>query len=627
MSRFTMCPECRREYDDPENRRFHAQPNACPQCGPQIELIDRFGKPVDGDAVHNTISLLREGNIIAVKGLGGFHIACDARNDEAVLTLRERKHREEKPLAVMVRDCTAAEMFAEITDAERKLLESPQKPIVLLRKKLPEVLSPHISPRNVSVGVLLPYTPLHYLMLHNTETALVMTSGNLSEEPIATENDEALRRLAGIADYFLLHNRDIYIRNDDSVYRMIQEKPYPVRRSRGYAPAPVFLKREMPSVFACGAELKNTVCVTKGNRAFLSQHIGDVENYETLTSFEHTYRHLCMVLDVKPAVVAYDLHPEYLSTKYALEELNEKPLVGVQHHHAHIASCMAEHHLDEPVIGIALDGTGYGTDGTLWGGEVLLADLHTFVRAAHLAYVPLPGGEKAIKEPWRMAVSYVEAAFGSEAEEIARELLPDIRDYERKALFQMIAKRINSPLTSSCGRLFDAAASLAGMRNFVKYEGQAAVELENCISASRRYSGKKDEQYDFSIDNSGSVMVISTAEIIRSIVRDVRNSVDAETISAAFHNTMIELYAAVVVRIKRERGINTVVLSGGCFQNKYLLTNLTAVLEQRGFTVYSHRLVPPNDGGISLGQAVIAGLSIENKTQRLKQRSHRVRRE
>jgi hydrogenase maturation protein HypF len=613
MKQFTMCYECQREYDDPDNRRFHAQPNACPNCGPQITLVYRNGIPIQGDAIQNTIQLLKQGYIIAIKGIGGFHLACDARNDSAVSTLRERKHREEKPLAVMIDNCDTAEKFVHITDAERRLLNSFQRPIVLLQKKLPEVLSQNISPRNNSIGVLLPYTPLHYLLFHNSFTALVMTSGNLSEEPIATENDEALQRLSGIADYFLLHNRDIYIRNDDSVYRVIGIDHYPVRRSRGYAPAPVFLNHRMPSVFACGAELKNTLCLTKGDKAFVSQHIGDLENYETLQSFELTYKHLCSVLEIEPTITAYDLHPEYLSTKYALEQLSEMPLVGVQHHHAHIASCMAEHQVDGKVIGIALDGTGYGTDGTLWGGEVLIANFYQFERSAHLAYVPLPGGEKAIKEPWRMALSYLVSVYGNDAQEIAAKLLSDISEYESTAVFRMIAKRINSPVTSSCGRLFDAVSALTGVRHFVRYEGQAAIELENCIPPGISYSGDKTERYDFSIDTGSLITVISPAETISGVIEDMGNKVSIEKISFKFHNTIIEMYSAVAERLRAERGLHTVVLSGGCFQNVYLLTNMTAILEKRGFTVYSHRLVPPNDGGISLGQAVIAGLTALRK--------------
>jgi len=605
MKHFTMCVECQKEYDDPLDRRFHAQPNACAKCGPMVELLDNSGKKLNVDnPVEATIEFLRKGKIVAIKGLGGFHLACDAQIDDAVQILRARKYREEKPLALMVEHKNSAKNFAYISSDEETLLGSIQRPVVLLKKRFPNTISSHVAPDNNYFGVMLSYTPIHYILLKNNFTALVMTSGNLSEEPIATGNDEAVTRLKEIADYFLIHNRDIYLRNDDSVYRIFNKKPYPVRRSRGYVPVPVFLHKEIPSVLGCGAELKNTVCFTKGNRAFLSQHIGDMENYVTLKSFEETIIHLQNILEIEPEIIAYDLHPEYLSTKYALE-LNDKELAGVQHHHAHIVSCMAENHLNDEVIGISIDGTGYGADGNIWGGEFLVSTLTDFERIAHFDYTPMPGGEKAIKEPWRMAVSYLYKAYGEAFMEFEFDFLKKIDENEKDIIVGLIEKGINSPLTSSCGRLFDGVAALIGIKNKVKYEGQAAIELENKIPTGWKYS---DEKYNFSLFDQDEVKKIRTEEIIKQIVLDVSKNVKEEIISYKFHNTLIDVFREICLFIKGRRKIKKVVLSGGCFQNIYLLSNVKAELERNNFSVHVHTSVPPNDGGISLGQAVIAGL-------------------
>jgi len=607
MREFTMCPACQKEYDDPMDRRFHAQPNACPECGPEVTLVDNNGKPIDCEnPVKRTAELLKSGNIVAVRGLGGFHLACDAENDDAVKTLRERKLREEKPLAVMVENVETVKSFAYLSKDEEELLKSIQRPIVLLKKKKPNQLSFHVAPGNNYFGVMLPYTPLHYVLMRDNFTALVMTSGNLSDEPIATGNEEALRRLKNIADYFLLHNREILLRNDDSVYRVFSGKTYPVRRSRGYVPVPVFLKKETPPVLACGAELKNTICLTKGNRAFLSQHIGDMENLETLRSFGESVKHLTNILEVEPEIVAYDLHPEYLSTKYALN-LKGKKLVGVQHHHAHIVSCMAENGVEGEVIGLSMDGMGYGLDGKIWGGECLISTLENFERAAHFHYTPMPGGEKAIKEPWRMAFSYLYAAFGEEFLNYDLEFLKEIDSNEKNIILKLIEKGINSPMTSSCGRLFDGIAALIGIRNRMKYEGQAAIELENTIPAGWSYS---DDNYLFLIDVENQVKIVRIENIIKQIVIDVWKGVKKEVISYKFHNTLVDIFRELCLWIRDERKINKVVLSGGCFQNFYLLKNLKTELEREEFSVYHHSEVPPNDGGISLGQAVVAGHKI-----------------
>ena len=474
MSVFKMCSECQKEYDDPEDRRFHAQPNACPVCGPEVWLADSKGQKVQiEDPILETVRLLQSGKIAAIKGLGGFHLACDAENDRAVSMLRARKHREEKPLAVMALDLSSISKFADTTDQEIDLLLSPRRPIVLLKKKSSHPLSKEVAPRNDYFGVMLPYTPLHYLILREKFTALVMTSGNLSEEPIAIGNEEAVQRLGTIADFFLMHNRDIYLRSDDSVTRVIRSLPRPIRRSRGMVPVPVFLRRDMPSILAVGGELKNTICLTQGDRAFMSQHIGDLENAETLAFFEECVTHLGQILRIQPVVLAHDLHPDYLSTQWALEKRGIKQ-IGVQHHHAHIASCLAENGSGEKVIGLALDGTGYGSDGHVWGGEILIADLRTFQRAAHFDYRPMPGNEKVIREPWRMALSYIYTEFSKQNHSKNRDFfqyvkkLPFLKELEMDAvrtIVKMIENRLDPVMTSSLGRLFDGVAALTGLRN------------------------------------------------------------------------------------------------------------------------------------------------------------------
>jgi len=606
MSSFQMCPDCKKEYSDPLDRRFHAQPDACHVCGPSVQLTDFTGISIKcSDPIKKTTELLKKGRIAAIKGLGGFHLACDAENDDAVCRLRKRKNREEKPLAVMVWDISVAKTLADISECEEKLLTSNKRPIVLLRKKQPSPLSSHIAPNNKFLGIMLPYTPLHYLLFNSTLIALVMTSGNISEEPIAVDNDEALKKLAGIAEYFLLHNREIYINNDDSVYRTFRNRPFPIRRSRGYAPAPVLLKNNYPNTLGCGADLKNTICFLTKNKAFLSQHIGDLSNVPAMASYEKSIGHLQKLLDIKPDIAACDLHPDYYSTRFAGENL-ECPVCKVQHHHAHIAACMAENNLDTEVIGISLDGTGYGTDGKIWGGEILFATLRDFERKAHLAYVPMPGGEKAIKEPWRMAVSYLYHTFKDDFRNMNFRFLQELDSCTIDLTLQAIKKNINTPMTSSCGRLFDAAAALIGLRNSVSFEGQAAMQLENLIPTGVLYNGDKKDCYGFDITNCGGIHEISMQECIRAFVMDVMSGKNNKTISTKFHNTLIELLRELCIILREERNINSVALSGGCFQNMYLLTQLTNTLKKAGFSVYCHSKVPANDGGISLGQAVIA---------------------
>ncbi|HEV2175564.1 MAG TPA: carbamoyltransferase HypF, partial [Nitrospira sp.] len=465
MAPFKMCSACQAEYDNPANRRFHAQPNACWDCGPQLEFWDNNGTVIDSvDPIAASIQALREGKIIAVKGLGGFHLAADATNAEAVALLRERKRRVGKPFAIMVPELRAAERICDVSTEEAAVLQSIQRPIVLLRRRLTESgISGEVAPGNNYLGVFLPYTPIHHLLLKEGKfAALVMTSGNLSEEPIAITNDEARQRLSGLAEFYLVHNREVLLRCDDSVVRVLSSgpklqagTPQQLRRSRGFVPVPVFLHEEVSSILAVGGELKNTICLTKDKHAFLSQHVGDLENLESYNFFEEAIAHLQKVLEINPELIAYDLHPDYFSTKWALHRA-DLPLVGVQHHHAHVASCMAENHLEGTVIGFALDGTGYGTDGNIWGGEVLIAGYKDFERAAHFEYVPLPGGAAAIHEPWRMAVSYLAHHFGSNLKSLKLPFLREISDAKLDLVLRIIDRGINSPLTSSCGRLFDA---------------------------------------------------------------------------------------------------------------------------------------------------------------------------
>jgi len=602
MAVFRMCTDCQAEYDDPTNRRFHAQPNACWECGPQVELWDSEGRRLDtDDAISAAAARLQAGAVVAVKGLGGFHLAVDATNVAAVERLRERKRRVEKPFAVMVATLQRIEELCWVDDLARTLLVSPQRPIVVLPRREPNPVVEAVAPFNRTLGVFLPYTPLHYLLFDAGQfLALVMTSGNLSEEPIATDNQEALQRLGGLADFFLVHNRDVLQRSDDSVVRPTAGCAWQWRRSRGYVPVPVFLREEVPPILAVGGELKNTICLTKGQHAFLSQHIGDLENLETYRFFEEVVAHLVRILEIEPRIVAYDLHPDYFSTRWALGQRGVE-LVPVQHHHAHIASCMGENQLEGWVIGIALDGTGYGTDGHIWGGEVLLADYLGFERVAHLDYVPMPGGAAAIREPWRMAVSYLAHHFG---EEFLTFDIPFVRQLHRRAaqtVLRMLARGVNSPLTSSCGRLFDAVAALAGIRQQVNYEAQAAIELEMAISDSQDAVA-----YPLAVVPDGNGWLIETHPLLQALVNDLRRGVSAGLISRRFHNGLVAVLANLVGLIRHRTGLTRVCLSGGTFQNTYLLEHLLQRLGVEGFQVFTHAEVPAGDGGLSLGQALVA---------------------
>jgi len=678
MRDFVMCAQCQAEYDDPLDRRFHAQPNACPVCGPLVWLVSSSNlkletlKPETNDVIGQAARLLRAGVIIAIKGLGGFHLACDATDEAAVRTLRERKGRPAKPLAVMMTTLEEIKQHCRVSKEEDRLLTSSQCPIVLLPWKPESNVSRLVAPRNNYLGVMLPYTPLHHVLLRDVGRPLVMTSGNLSEEPIARDNDEALRRLGHLADFFLMHNRDIYARYDDSVWfvprvsgsnlkpetpeafglsastefgEVLRTKPetalpQPIRRSRGYAPFPVKLLFNVQQILACGAELKNTFCVTRDEYAFLSQHIGDMENLETLEHFETTievYKHL---FRIEPEVIAYDMHPEYLATKYAKSQISSIQYpIPIQHHHAHVAACLADNGWspdDGPVIGVAWDGTGYGTDGRIWGGEFLVADYHGFRRVGHLEYLPMPGGEAAIRNPYRLAIGYLYALtgqlpsfrppsvppnfWGEGGEE--RERLASgagTGEEELRIIRQQIDKGINCPQTSAGGRLFDAVAALIGVRERVTYEAQAAIELEMAAQIQYRSTERSRRSpisniqiagYPFGIEESDGGKVIRLRGLFDALLADLRGGVAVGEMAYRFHVTVAEMIEAMCERIAQETGLRTVALSGGCFQNRLLLALVVPRLQEVGLCVLLHRQVPCNDGGLSLGQAVIAHFAV-----------------
>jgi len=603
MNNFKMCSLCQSEYDDIEDRRYHAQPNACVDCGPQVSLYQNKRKLEGIDPIEKSVKLLKEGKIGAIKGLGGFHLACDATNNKAVTRLRRLKNREAKPFALMSPDLEKINQFCEVNKKEEEWLINQSRPVVLLKKKKNNLISPLVAPNNNCLGVMLPYTPLHYLLLKDNFTALIMTSGNITDQPIIGYNQEALEKLDRIADFFLLYNRDIFNRCDDSVVKIINDDNVFFRRSRGYVPHPIILDFKLKEVLALGGELKNTISFSKENYVFLSQYLGDLKSVENLEFFKESITSFKKMFEVKPEIIACDLHPDYLSTQYAEEIKVKKGLkvVRVQHHHAHIVSCMAENNIKEKVIGVAYDGTGYGDDGNIWGGEFLLCDLKEYIRVGHLKYYPLPGGDKAIAEPWRMVYSYLYSIYGPRAKKIDIDFIRRM-DYDKLSIIEkMIDKNINSPLTSSCGRLFDAASSLIGIRDEVTYEGQAAMELESFCA----YGIKK--RYNFCICKEGEEFIIDPQEIFIDIIKDLKKGIDKKVIAAKFHNTVAEFTVNLCGKIRENTGINKIALSGGVFQNRYLTDKIISLLEKDDFQVYTQRKVPPNDGGISLGQAVVAG--------------------
>jgi hydrogenase maturation protein HypF len=600
MAAFEMCPACRREYDDPGDRRFHAQPNACPVCGPRLAVVTPRGDVMPcRDAVAHAAGALQAGLIVAIKGLGGFHLACDARSSAAVRRLRQRKRRDEKPFAVMVADEAAAAWLAELGGAERRLLVSVERPIVLAPRRVGAHLAPEVAPDNPLLGIMLPYTPLHHLLTSDVARPLVMTSGNLSEEPLAYRNDEALDRLGGIADLFLLHDREIETRTDDSVGRVIAEHPVVLRRSRGYVPRsiPVSPRFETP-VLACGALLKNTFCIGAADAAYLGPHIGDLENLETAHSFEESIARMERFLDVAPGIVAHDLHPDYVSTAYALAR-PERLKIGVQHHHAHVASAMAEHGLPGPVIGVAYDGTGYGTDGTAWGGEVLVARYDAFERVATLRPVRLAGGDAAIRHPWRTALALLDDAFEGEPPLDDLPLFAALPTADIAVIRQMLATRFRSPAAHGAGRYFDGIGSLVLARPNSRYEGQIALVWNGAADPAARGC------YGYDINRSSSPWEIDLRAMTRQIVGDLQTGVAVPVIAARFHNTLVAATAAAVRAAAQVHGTLPVVLTGGCFQNALLTERLARALGGV-FMVCLHRNVPPGDGGLALGQAVVA---------------------
>lgn len=624
MRDFPLCDECAAEYADPADRRFHAQPNACFRCGPRLYL-DTEGVPGDWrwtprkeavprphhdpaserERAHailtKTVRILRDGGIVAVKGLGGFQLACDAADETAVARLRDRKRRWGKPLAVMMPSLEAARAYCDISEAEEGLLTGPEAPIVLVRLEADASatrLAPSLAPGLRELGVMLPYTPLHHLLLDHFGGPLVMTSGNLSDEPIATGNAEALERLAGIADAWLMHDRDIYSRYDDSVLR-VGAGVESIRRARGYAPFPLpFPRVSDVGILACGPEQKNTFALVKGDHAFVSQHIGDMENAETLASYERTIALYQRLFRIDPEIVAYDLHPEYLSTKHALAL--GLPAIGVQHHHAHIASVTGEHNIAERVLGVALDGTGYGTDGTIWGGEWLLADWTGFERVAHLRELPLPGGSAAIRRPARMALGAL-AECGLLGHPGAEPLFARLTEGERPTVLAMIAHGINTPRTTSMGRLFDAVASLAGVRDDALYEGQAAIELEAMADPSA------EGAYAFAMiaDDTGA-MVVDSAPVLASVLDDVARSTPAPVISTRFHRAVVAAIVDGCVRAADATGTRAVALAGGVFMNRLVMAGAVSGIASAGLQPLTHKRLPANDGGVAFGQAVVA---------------------
>ncbi|HXG69569.1 MAG TPA: carbamoyltransferase HypF [Gemmatimonadaceae bacterium] len=610
MAAFTMCELCQLEYEDPADRRFHAQPIACPACGPTATFrrTAGTGESTGREAVIDAAAALCRGEIVAIKGLGGYHIACDALNALAVSTLRARKHREARPLAVMVADAAAARDLCFISAVELNLLESRERPIVLLtRKPQPDPVSrtalEQVAPRSTRLGIMLPYTPLHYLLMDAVAGPLVMTSGNLSDEPIAFEDPDARHRLGPLVDAFLGHDRPITTRCDDSVMLAVRGAPAFIRRSRGFAPRPIETRATFPSdVLAVGGQLKNTFCLARDRSAYVSHHIGDLGNESSREALTLGIRHYSALVGVEPEVVAHDLHPDYASTRLAAH-LGMKRKVAVQHHHAHVASCMAEHGLVERVIGVVFDGAGLGDDGATWGGEFLLVDAAGYRRLGHLGYVPLPGGDAAARKPIRMAVAHLWNAFGEDASSFDLAIGNRLPAREVRLLRQMLENGVNSPATSSIGRLFDAVAALAGVRDVAQFEGQAAMELEAVADAGSTQS------YATHIEDMDSMLIPDPGSLIRAVVSDAARGVDASVISAAFHNGVARMILDTVVRIRQNTGVNRVVLSGGVFQNVLLLTRAAAGLELAGFEVFTQRLVPCNDGGLSLGQAYVVALS------------------
>ncbi|HEY3663409.1 MAG TPA: carbamoyltransferase HypF [Chthoniobacterales bacterium] len=602
MKQFAMCPECEREYRDPTNRRFHAEPTACPRCGPQLQLWNALGEKTASadEALRSAAEQIRTGKIIALKGLGGFQLLVDARNHDAVMDLRTRKKREEKPFAVMFPSLEQVCAVAEVAALEEQLLSSPEAPIVLLGRSGSPCLSPAVVPGNPNLGVMLPYTPLHHLLMRELDFPVVATSGNLSDEPICVDEDNALERLHDLADFFLVHDRPIVRHVDDSIVRQMAGREMVLRRARGYAPLPIMFNRSQKTVLAVGAHLKNCVALSIDRNVFVSQHIGDLATKEAHDAFTRSVSDLPRLYDVTPEIITHDLHPEYLSTKHALQLPGRK--IGVQHHWAHIASCMAESEIEPPLLGVAWDGTGYGTDGTIWGGEFFLVEENSCRRVAHLRTFRLPGGDAAVREPRRSALGLLHEICGEDFWGHP-EIVAGFTGAELKTLRGMLRKKVNSPLTSSVGRLFDAAAALAGLRARSTFEGQAAMELEFAVD------GESEESYPFILRGT-TPLVIDWEPAIRSLLEDRRKKIETGLIAARFHNMLVDAILAVARHFNQKK----VALSGGCFQNRYLIERAIGQLRTAGYQPYWPQRVPPNDGGIALGQVWAATSSISEVT-------------
>lgn len=594
MAEFVQCPDCQHEYEDPYNRRFHAQPNACPACGPVLYFYEA-GEKQQRDPCALFDECIRGGGIVAVKGIGGYHLACDAKNEDAVTRLRKNKVRYDKPFAVMMHDIDTAKHFCYVDETEEAMLLSARKPIVLLKKKENCTIAKDTAPNNGRLGVILPYTPLHCLIMQNHD-ALITTSANISDRPMIYDDHEAMSKLFGIADAVLTYNRQIFRRVDDSVCMVVSGKVHMIRRARGYAPEPVRLKGNSRVILALGAQQKNTFCLAKGEDAFLSGHIGDLDDMDTASSYESEIQSYMRLFDAKPDIIACDMHPDYISTRYSNRFKSILPIYEIQHHHAHFASVLAEHDIERNAVGLIFDGSGYGKDGTIWGGEVLWGGIGASERIGHMRCAPLLGGEAAIHEPWRMALAMMYISCGEAA------ALDYFDRYGDKASLLLHANKrgINSPMTSSAGRLFDAVAALAGIRTHATFEGQAAIDLEQVIDASVK------ESYGLDIVWESGMMIFDWRQLICDIVYDVRRGLSSGRISAKFHRAMVQLLVEVANLAKKEYGSNIIALSGGVFQNIYLLSHGFAKLEMCGFDVKSNEKVPVNDGGISYGQAAAA---------------------
>ena len=618
MAKFRMCPACQAEYDDPLNRRFHAQPNACWTCGPQLTLETPEGRPIlADDPIADLIERLLAGQILAIKGIGGFHLSVDATSSAAVQRLRERKHRYGKPLAVMVRDLAAARLLCDLTPEEESLLQTPARPIVLACARPANGTAPEVAPGVPWLGIFLPYAPLQHLLFADPRVkALVMTSANLSEEPIAIDNDEARQRLGAIADAFLMHDREILQRCDDSVVALVDGAPQIIRRARGFVPLGIELPFDVPPLLAVGGHLKSVFTLARGRHAYQSQHLGDLENLTGLEFFEESLAHLMHTFEIEPEFVVRDMHPGYLSSIWAERWAAERklPVIEVQHHHAHIAACMAEHGLEGPVIGLSLDGTGYGTDSRIWGGEVLIARLDGFDRYAHLAYVPMPGGEAAIREPLRMALGHLHAAGMELDDPFLREAL-GTSEKETALLLRMMTRGLNTPLTSSCGRLFDAVAALVLRRREVDYEAQAAIELEGVALGEEDQANRPEYGLELWKNNETDGLVLKSDKMWTAILEDLKRGISKERIASQFHSGVAEGFIAAAANARERTGINQISLSGGCLHNRRLARLLRAGLEEEGFAVFQHRQVSPGDGGLSYGQAVVGAAIVKRQRE------------